>query len=262
MRDSLFKIGLSLLLLFLVQPRSSRSEEKAGPLRVILAVGAHAGDMEIACGAALAKHARLGDRVVMLHLTLGEGGNPRVSPEVYGQQKQREATAAAKTLGAEALFGPYKDGEIPNDEAARKYVADIMRQVKPTYVITHWKHSIHKDHATTHAITTDAELLASLAGVKSDHPPYGGVKQIYFTENWEDKEGFSPYTYVDVSGEVERWEQCVKQYEFIRGTISPFPYLNYYKALARVRGAESGFGDAVAFDVDSLAKKQVLPSLP
>jgi N-acetylglucosamine malate deacetylase 1 len=37
----------------------------------VLAVGAHAGDMEIAAGAVLARHKRLGDRIVLLHLTLG-----------------------------------------------------------------------------------------------------------------------------------------------------------------------------------------------
>lgn len=48
--------------------------------RTILAVGAHAGDMELTAGAALIKHARQGDRVVLLHLTLGEGGNPSTLP--------------------------------------------------------------------------------------------------------------------------------------------------------------------------------------
>src|SRR5690349_6090516 len=62
------------------------------PPRTVLAVGAHAGDMELTAGAVLAKARREGARVVLLHLTLGEGGNPRLSPEAYGAQKRREAT--------------------------------------------------------------------------------------------------------------------------------------------------------------------------
>jgi len=185
-----------------------------------------------------------------------------MSPEEYGKQKKREAGEAAKLIGAEVLFGPYKDGELPNDESARRYVADVIRQVKPTHVVTHWNDSIHKDHSTTHAVVTDAVLLASLAGVKADHPPYRGIRRVYFTENWEDKAGFTPYTYVDVSGELVAWERCVKQYEFVRGGISTFPYFDYYQSLARVRGAESGFGAAVAFDIDSIGKKQLLQYLP
>jgi N-acetylglucosamine malate deacetylase 1 len=230
--------------------------------RTILAVGAHAGDMEISCGAVLAKQIQLGDRVVILHLTLGEGGNPRLSPEEYGRQKREEAKTAAAAIGAEVLFGPYLDGEIPNDDGARRYVAEVIRQVKPSSLITHWRHSIHKDHFVTSAVTVDAELLASLAAVKTDHRPYGGVKSIFFTENWEDKEGFTPYMYVDVTGALESWGKCAKAYEFIRGGISSFPYFEYYHALARVRGAEAGFMHAVAFDIDPIGKKQTLRALP
>ena len=65
-------------------------------------------------------------------------------------------------IGGEALFGPYKDGELPNDEETRRYVMDVIRKVQPGRIITHWKTSIHKDHANTHAIVNDALLLASL----------------------------------------------------------------------------------------------------
>ena len=45
------------------------------PARTILAIGAHAGDAELTSGLLLAQQRRLGDRTVILHLTLGEGGN-------------------------------------------------------------------------------------------------------------------------------------------------------------------------------------------
>ena len=250
------------LALFLSLLIAGLAQNDYKPQRTVLAVGAHAGDMEISCGAVLAKQAQLGDRVVMLHLTLGEGGNPRLSPGEYGRQKQAEARAAAAALGAEVIFGPYKDGELPNDEQARRYVADIIRQVRPSLLITHWRHSIHKDHVAASAITVDAELLASLAGIVTAHPPFSGVRGIYFTENWEDKEGLSPYVYVDVSSSMEKWETAVKKYEFIRGGISPFPYFDYYRALARVRGAESGFAHSVTFDIDPMGKKEVIERLP
>jgi LmbE family N-acetylglucosaminyl deacetylase len=248
--------------LILTQGLGPSAQTEKSSQRTILAVGAHAGDMEISCGAVLAKLVQGGDRVVMLHLTLGEGGNPRLSPQEYGRQKREEAKAAAASIGAEVLFGPYLDGEIPNDEGARRYVAETIRQVKPSSLITHWRHSIHKDHVVTSVVTVDAELLASLAAVKTDHPPYGGVKAIFFTENWEDKEGFAPYTYVDVTGALESWGKCAKAYEFIRGGISSFPYFEYYRALAQVRGAEAGFTHAVAFDIDPIGKKQMLRALP
>jgi len=230
--------------------------------KTILAIGAHCGDVEITCGAALVKHHKRGDSVAILHLTLGEGGNPNMTPQAYGEQKRREAEAASKLIGAQPIFAPYRDGELPNTEEVRRDVADVIRQVKPTHIITHWRNSIHKDHAAAHAIVNDAVLLASLEGVVTSHPRHRGVRAIYYAENWEDPEDFKPYLYVDVSSELETWREAVTQYQFIKGGISSFPYLEYYEALARVRGAEAGTRYAVAFDVDPFEKKRVVELLP
>jgi LmbE family N-acetylglucosaminyl deacetylase len=218
--------------------------------------------MEVACGAVLAKCIKNGDRVTLLHLTLGEGGNPRLTVEEYGRQKKSEAQEAARTLGAEVVFGPFKDGELPDTDEVREFVCDVIRRVKPTHVVTHWKAGIHKDHIAAHSVTVDAVLLASLASVAGELPPHRGVRGVYFTENWEDKEGFSPYVYVDVSDTLDIWEKAVRAYELIRGGVSSFPYFDYYRSLARVRGAESGFTAAVAFDIDPFGKKQVYRSWP
>jgi LmbE family N-acetylglucosaminyl deacetylase len=233
-----------------------------GPARTILAVGAHAGDAELTSGLLLARQRMRGDRIVILHLTLGEGGNPKLSPEAYGAQKRREALAVGDKLGAEVMFAPYRDGELPNDDDARRFVADVMRRVKPTYVITHWRESLHKDHAAAHAIVRDAVLLASLAGVVTEHPPHRGVRAVWYAENWEDADGFRPHVYVDVTGALERWRDAVGQYEFVRGGVSSFRYLDYYTALATVRGAEARKTHAIAFDVESYAKRRVVDSLP
>ena len=230
--------------------------------RTILAIGAHCGDIEVTCGAVLAKHSRMGDRVVILHLTLGEGGNPGTTPAKYGAQKRREAEASAKIIGAEALFAPYRDGELPGSEDAKRYVAGIVRTTKPTHILTHWRSSLHRDHATAHVVVNDALLLASLQSVKTGRPAHRGVRGIYYTENWEDPEEFKPYLYIDTTNEMEMWKKAVTQYQFIKGGIAAFPYLDYYAALARVRGAEAGTTYAVAFDVDSFAKKQTLQALP
>ena len=242
--------------------RQNQAQSPAVSARTILAIGAHAGDMELTAGAVLIKHHKLGDRVVILQMTLGEGGNPRLSPSAYGAQKRREALAADSVIGAETIFAPYRDGEIPNDETTRRYVADVIRTVKPTYIITHWSHSIHKDHANTSLIVQDAVLLASLEGVVTQHPAHRGVRGIYYADNWEDGESFSPYIYVGVSDEMAQWRDAVTKYEFVGGRISSFKYLDYYEALSMVRGAISGKGRAVAFDIDSFGKRRVVDSLP
>jgi len=229
--------------------------------RTILAIGAHAADMDLTAGAILAHQKKLGDRVVMLHMTLGEAGNPNLSPDKYAEQKRQEAAASAKLLGAEVIIGPYPDAMLPNDEEARRYVAEVIRLVKPTFVITHWKNSFHKDHRNTSAIVTDAVLMAELEAVKTTHPPYRGIKGVFYADNWEDSEGFHPYIYIDVSDVFEQWKAAIREYQMVRGGVSPFAYFDYYTSHLQEEGALVGRKYAASLDVDDSAKRQVLDSL-
>lgn len=224
--------------------------------RTILAIGAHAGDMELTCGALLARAARSGDRVVLLHLTLGEHGKPGVSAEEYGAQKRREAQAAAAALGAEAFFGPWKDGELPASEEAARWVAARIREFAPAVVFTHPRHSIHKDHAAAHRIVRDALLYAAIGGVRT-------VRSVYYAENWEDAESFQPYAYFAVEEkDVEAWRKAVMTYEFTHAPFSGFDYIRYYDGLLRVRGAEARRQLAIACDVEPSSKRRVFDQLP
>ena len=225
------------------------------PPKTILAIGAHAGDMELTAGAVLAHQKAAGDRIVLLHLTPGEGGNPKLTSKEYAEQKRREAMAAGKTLGAEVLLGPYQDGFLPDDEPVRRYVADVIRQVKPTHVITHWRNSIHKDHAAAHRVVNDAVLMASL------EPRYRGVRGILFAENWE-RRGFQAVPVRRRLGRLPDVEGGGAAVRVRTGRISSFRYLEYYDALSRLRGAESGKRLAVAFEVPALSKKRVVDALP
>lgn len=254
-------VPLILALVPILSTRPAAAQQQPAR-RTILAIGAHAGDAELTSGLVLVKQHERGDRVVILHMTLGEGGNPALSPAAYGAQKRREAEAVAAALGAEVIFGPYKDGEVPNDDAARRYVADVIRQVQPTAVITHWKHGLHKDHVATSAIVADAVLLASLEGVRTAHAPWRGVRALWYAENWEDADGFEPYVYVDVTGALARWREAVSKYEFVHGGTSGFRYLDYYTALATVRGALAHKGEAQAFDIEPFGKRRILDAVP
>ena len=232
------------------------------PAKTILAIGAHSGDMALTAGPLLAAEQGRGTRVVILDLTLGERGHPTLSVEQYGAQKKREAAAVAQALGAALEIGPWADAEIPDDEAARRWVAGVIRRVRPTLVVTHWKESIHRDHAATSAIVRDAVLLAALPGVAGvEGAPHRGVA-VWYAENWEDRDGFTPYVYVGVdSASWSRWRGAVSGFEFARGATG-FPYVEYYDALGRVRGIEARKGRAVAFDLESSSKRRILDGVP
>jgi hypothetical protein len=134
--------------------------------------------------------------------------------------------------------------------------------VRPTLVLTHWKESMHRDHAATSAIVRDAVLLAALPGVSGvDGRPHRGVT-VWYAENWEDAPEFSPYVYVGIdSASWSRWRTAVSNFEFARGATG-FPYVEYYDALGRVRGIEARKGRAIAFDVEPSGKRRVIDAVP
>ncbi|WP_374020381.1 PIG-L family deacetylase [Paenibacillus thiaminolyticus] len=205
----------------------------------ILAIGGHVGDMELTAGGVLASHSLKGDRIVTLALTAGERGVPagRDMAE-YREQKVNEAKAFAEMLGGEAIVFDTPDGELQDNEENRLKVCDVIREVRPNIIITHFKNSMHKDHMTTHRIVNDARFFAGLPSFQRELPAFFASK-LYYAENWEDAVDYKPYVYVDFSQEAyDLWVKAVSLHWFVTGSTS-FPYLEYYKHLARVRGIEA-----------------------
>jgi LmbE family N-acetylglucosaminyl deacetylase len=216
----------------------------------LMAIGAHAGDVEIAAGAAMLKHTRRGHAATIVHLTLGAKGHPTLSEEVYGRQKLDEARGAALALGADVRILPYLDAELEATRQAKLAVADLIREIRPTHMITHWPGSIHRDHVAAYQIIQEAVFFAPLATIMTEHPAHE-VLGPYLTENWEDSSGYTPNIFLDVSDVFDDWIRAVKQYELFAGGVSDFDYLSYYTALATLRGTAAGYDKAVTFSTTS-----------
>lgn len=215
----------------------------------ILAIGAHAGDMELCAGGVFAKYTQEGHKVTLLHLTPGEKGHPRLTPEEYKKQKMEEAYKFADIVGCDVRFFDYKDAELPVNDEIKYQVADVIRETKPDIIITHWKNSMHKDHSNTHYIVQDAHFYAALKTIERELPSHF-AKKMYFTDNWEDQDDFVPEVFVDIPEDAfETFIKGLSQYAFARGETYGFPYIEYYKALSIVRGAPVYMKRAQAFGI-------------
>ncbi|HYP58778.1 MAG TPA: PIG-L family deacetylase, partial [Thermomicrobiales bacterium] len=95
--------------------------------KCIMVIGAHAADAEIMGGASVLKHVDAGWRAVMVHMTPGEKGHPKLSPAEYKAIKDVEAENAAKLLGATSVMMPWPDGELPVSEEVQMAIADVIR---------------------------------------------------------------------------------------------------------------------------------------
>ena len=227
----------------------------------ILSIGAHAGDAEIASGIALAHEVNSGKKVAMCHLTLGEKGNPKMDPQIYADQRRKEVQAAADVIGAMCYILPWQDAELPISDEVKLAIADVIRDCRPSVIITHHFKSIHKDHVNCNLNVPDAMFFAGLRTIKTDKAPHYCPK-LYFAENWEDKEDYVPDIYLEVNdADIVLWREMTSKHALFRGEVVAFPYVEYYKKLARVRGIEKYMPYAVTFGLPSSAKTQRVTSL-
>lgn len=199
----------------------------------VLALGAHAADQELAAGMQIAKYTIAGHHVTILSLTPGEKGHPTLSAEEYAEQKIAEAQRCAQALGAESIVLGHEDALLTPTPEIKLEVADIMRDIKPDVLITHWKHSIHQDHEAAHAIAVDAAFYAGLRTITRARGPHR-IGQILYSENWEDMEGFRPDLYLETTDVFERYREALSSFALWHGATG-WPYADYYSSLARLR---------------------------
>ncbi|MCL2007353.1 MAG: PIG-L family deacetylase [Treponema sp.] len=233
------------------------SEEK----RTIMAIGGHIGDMELTAGGTLATMSLQGHKIVTVALTAGERGNPPdKSVDEYRKQKVEEAEKFAKMLNGRSIVFDYPDGELPhNDEVCFK-LCDLIREIRPDALITHWKKSIHKDHINSYRIVKDAQFYAGLRSMERELPAAYAAGP-YYAENWEDPIDFKKYVYSVITEEgFKLWEKAISHHWFTINSPS-FKYKDYYTHLKSVRGIEARKQYAECFNIEEFGKRQIREGL-
>jgi LmbE family N-acetylglucosaminyl deacetylase len=217
----------------------------------IMAITAHPGDGLFTMGATVARQIERGGSGVILSLSMGEKGAPKNIPvKQYGEMQKEATQKAVRLLGAEAIYLPYPDAEIPFNEESVRAVCDSIREHKPEIVVTHWNGSWHKDHQNCHLIVHDAIFYAALATLERKHPAHS-VAKTFYAENWEDATNFQADTYLDIEPVYEKWMQACDFYPMWRGQTGFFRYNDYYSSLSVMRGCLAGFKHAVALMSDA-----------
>ncbi len=226
------------------RPANTTSGAQDRDFSNVLVIAAHPGDAFFAMGAIVAVATHLKGTGYLLSLSLGERGSAKIPAEQYGRSQQQASEKAASALGAKALFLHYPDGEIPINDEAKFAVCDVIRQCRPSTIVTHWKGSWHKDHRACYEIVQDAVFYAGLPAIVRQQPAHN-VRKLYFASNWEDAVSFSADTYVDISPICDDWLNACSMFPMWKGE-NGFRYNDYYSSMAIAQGCLSNFKRAVA----------------
>ncbi len=124
----------------------------------ILAIMAHPDDAELLCGGALAKAGARGDRVGILDLTRGEAASAGSV-----ETREQEAARSAEVMGlAVRRNAELRDSGLINDDASRSVVVELIRELRPKVIVTHWREGRHPDHRVAAQLAYDASFLSAL----------------------------------------------------------------------------------------------------
>ncbi|MDB5169428.1 MAG: uncharacterized protein JWO41_784 [Candidatus Saccharibacteria bacterium] len=136
--------------------------------KTVLAVAAHADDIEFGASGAIATFAQGGAAVYYLILTDGGKGSSdhNETSEQLRDKRQAEQREALKILGGtDVFFLDYPDSHLEVTQGLKRDIVKIIRQVKPEVVITmdptmvySAKHGFinHPDHRAAGQATLDA----------------------------------------------------------------------------------------------------------
>lgn len=176
----------------------------------ILAIGAHPDDVELGCGATIAKEISLGKKIGVLDLTRGELGT-RGSSEI----RKKEADKAAKILGVTTRENlAFADGFFQNDKVHQLKVIKIIRKYKPTIILCNAVDDRHIDHSKGSKLVSDACFLSGLVKIETfldgQKQEAWRPKQVYHYIQWKNIE---PDFVVDISEFIEVKMDAVKAYD-------------------------------------------------
>lgn len=180
----------------------------------ILAIVAHPDDAELICGGSLIRSAALGQRTGILDLTRGETGS-RGTPEL----RAREAERAGEILGlAVRRNAELPDSKLVNSPEARSLVAGLLRELRPSIVVTHWLNGRHPDHRATAELAYDAAFLAGLKKFEAPGDPFRPFKVVHALSFREDAE--KPTFVVDITAEMDRKLEAIRAYGSQFGSVA------------------------------------------
>ena len=213
----------------------------------ILVIAPHPDDETLGCGGTLFRHNFDGDKLYWAIIT-------EIS-ESTGWSKEKVNTRAVKidaVTGKYGFKGVYNLGlpttridSLPIVDLIEK-ITDVYKKIKPEIIYMPFAYDVHTDH----------QLIAKALQSTYKWFRYPYIQKVLMYEvlsetdfNFIEQRVFRPNVFVDISNHLNDKIETMKIYET---EIGEFPFPRSKKAirsLAALRGSQSGFNAAEAFEL-------------
>lgn len=178
------------------------SEADPSSLRILI-VGAHPDDADIKAGGAAALYSKLGHTVKMVSLTSGDAGHHEMGGAPLAWRRRREAEASGACLGVEYVTLDNHDGELVPTLEVRREVIGLIRDFRPSIIMSPRVWDYHPDHRATAQLVLDAVYLLTVPNVVSHTPHLRSMPVVvYLWDRFQRPYPFAPDVVVDIDSVV------------------------------------------------------------
>jgi len=217
---------------------------------VVLATAAHPDDIEFMFAGTLLRLREAGAEIHMWNLANGSCGTATHSREEIIRLRGAEAQASARLAGA-VVHAPLADDiALYYEPALLARVAAVVRQVKPTILLTQSPQDYMEDHQNTCRLCVSAAFVRGMRNFETSPPaePFGGSTTVYHALPHGLRDGLRklvrPGQYVDIGPVLARKRQMLAQHrtqkEWLDVSQGMDAYLLEMENIAREVGRMSG----------------------
>lgn len=229
------------------------------PALNVLALFAHPDDAEFLAAGTLAHLSESGAKIFIATMTSGDCGSTILPSAKIASLRQREASNAARLIGASYTCLGEKDLEVFYDRRTLRKVMEVVRCADPGLVLTHAPQDYMLDHEITSRLSQTACFGAMApnyrTGARSPARHLRAVPCLYYAQPFGGKnilgEAIRQNVYVNIAATLARKEQMLACHEsqraFLRAQQDIPDTLTLMRKMAAVAGKESGFEYAEGF---------------
>ena len=213
----------------------------------VLVVAPHPDDETLGCGGALFRHADEGDELFWLIVTGIEIDSGWSSDAV--RRREGEIQAVAESYGFSSVFqlgfSTTLLDTVPMAELVGK-ISEVYKAIDPQVIYMPFVNDVHTDH----------QVIAKALQSTFKWFRYPSVRKVLVYETLSETEfafvdarAFSPNVFLDIASYLDKKIECMRIYKSELGEY-PFPRSEKtLRALATIRGSQSGFEAAEAFEL-------------
>jgi LmbE family N-acetylglucosaminyl deacetylase len=215
-----------------------------------IAIAAHPDDIEFMMAGTLRLLGEAGYETHYLNVATGSCGGTEHSAAQLTAIRRREAAHAAAVLGAQYHRSRVNDLEILYSVPLLRWLTGVIREVRPSIVLTHSPEDYMEDHTNTGRLAVTAAFARGMPNFRSSSrgPVWTGDVAVYHAMPHRLSDGWgrpiTAETYVDVAAvharKLEALACHASQQGWLRTTQGMNSYLADMERISREVGRMSG----------------------